>query len=888
MNSEAVHKLNEALSRAQEHAPYLAMLMNRLPDVTDQLAAGALPDVSPVVDLQMPIAKALRLAKARLALILAIGDLAGILPLERVMGHLSTFADQALDLAISAAIEAHVPGAPPQGFVAIALGKHGSMELNYSSDIDPIFLFDPQTLPHRPREEPAEAAVRIGRKVLAIMQARDGDGYVFRVDLRLRPTPEVTPIVIPVGAAISYYESQAVAWERAAFIRARSCAGDAALGQRFLDVIHPFIWRRGLDFGAIQEIRGMSHRIRDHHRKGQNFGPGYDLKRGRGGIREIEFYTQIHQLIHGGRDRALRSPATLDALDVLSAADRIDLAEANMLKTAYRLHRTIEHRLQMVNDLQTHMIPVASDDLDQVALLHGVRHGAALLDLLRPHVEAVGALYDGLDGERPTAIAVDVDGIHDQLRAAGFGDTKSAVAQIGHWRSGAVRALRTSAALEALEGVLPRLLSAIGAAPDPQAAITRFSNLIERLPSAINLFRLLDARPALLALLVDIVSHAPVLAEQLARRTELLDQLVDATALDPVGSVADIARLLRDDGDLERQLDHARRVVGELRFALGVQVIEGTVDPIEVAAGYARVAEAAVHVVVDAVVSEFQRSHGRVPGSELVILALGRLGGGELTHASDLDLIYLFNGDFSAESDGPKPLGAVQYYNRLAQRVTAGLSVPTAAGPLYEIDTRLRPSGAKGPLSVSLEGFRRYQEDEAWTWEHMALARARSVYGSATARAEAEAIVTGVLRRPRDVQKLRCDAAKMRSDMAQHKPPKGPLDVKLAEGGLVDLEFCVHVVQLKSGIGLNPQLSHAIAALSKAGLLPVDMLDAHRLLTRFLVTARLVAPDLNVPDEATRILFARACGADHWDALLADLDQTRQRVAATWQRIKGE
>ena len=863
--------------------------MTRFPHVTDMLArgdlAGALADHLGAYDPSEPVAGALRRAKGRLALAVAIGDLAGVLSLEDVVQHLSNFADFALDRAITAALLSHMPDAEPRGFTAIALGKHGSHELNYSSDIDPILLFDPLTLPHRAREEPVEAAVRIARKVVEIMQARDGDGYVFRIDLRLRPTPEATPIAMPINAAITYYESSAVAWERAAFIRARACAGDVPLGQSFLDAIRPFVWRRGLDFGAIGEIRAMSHRIRDHHASGQIFGPGFDLKRGRGGIREVEFYTQIHQMIHGGREPALRVAPTLDALSALAKAGRIDPEHAHVLGDAYRLYRTVEHRLQMVDDQQTHMLPKTQDAMDNVAKLHGLGGGEDLLALLAPPIRRVGQIYDDLDGAPAAGVPEDVDMLALSLSSAGFVDHDHASKRIAHWRSGAIRALRTPAALGALEAVLPRLIVALGAAPDPHNAINQLSSLIERLPSAINLFRLLEARPALLNLLIDILSHAPTLADQLALRPDLLDRLIDASAFDPVGTVADLILELRSEGDLEQQFDHVRRVVGDHRFALGVQVLEGSSDPLDVARGYGRIADAALQVVADATILAFETIHGKVPGGELIILALGRMGGGELTHASDLDLIYLFTGDFALESDGQKPLGAVLYFNRLAQRVTAGLSVPTAAGPLYEVDTRLRPSGAKGPLSVSLEGFRRYQDEEAWTWEHMALTRARLVYGSDIARAEAQKIVDAVLRKPRDTVVLIKDAVQMRSDMAKHKPPTGPLDVKLCSGGLVDLEFTVHVQQLANAACFDPHLDQAIKGLVKKSLLPAEIVEAYRLLTRMLVTIRLMAPDGQAPAEATKDLIARACNAKNWPSLLADLDATRQCVATSWAKI---
>ena len=862
-------------TRAAENAPFLNGLIARADDVTRALGE---PDLT--------VARRLRLERRRLALAVAEGDLSGALDLTAVTAALTDFADDALHRAIVAAIAERTPDAEPRGFAAIALGKQGSRELNYSSDIDPILLYDPATLPHRPREDVADAAVRIGRRVLELLQARDADGYVLRVDLRLRPSPEATPIVIPVDAAIAYYESQALPWERAAFIRARAAAGDLMLGRRFLDTIRPFIWRRSLDFGAVGEILDITRRIRDHHAQGQAFGPGYDLKRGRGGIREVEFFAQIHQLIHGGRDPALRAPATRDALAALAAAGRIDAGEAEALSDAYTLLRTIEHRVQMIDDRQTHALPTG-EALDQVARLHGLADGPALIDLLAPHVARVAAIFDKLAPAPAAAVPHDPARLATHLHDAGFTETGDAARRIAEWREGRYPALRSAAAQRALEAVLPGLVESLAQAPVPLTALNRLDRLLERLPSAINIFRLLEARPALGTLLAELLSHAPTLADELARRPDLLDGLIDASAFAPVGSVASLVAEMRAterDADYQAVLEHVRRVVGDRRFALGAQIVAGADDPLAVAAGYARVAEAAVEALATATVAQFEQAHGRVPGGELVILALGRLGGAALTHASDLDLIYLFTGDFTAESDGAKPLGATLYFSRLAQRVTAALSVATAAGPLYAIDTRLRPSGAQGPLVVSLDSFARYQREEAWTWEHMALTRARPVFGSATARGALEAIVAGVLAGDRRARDVAADAAAMRAEMAQHKPPQGPLDAKLLTGGLVDLEFAVHVAQLTRRTAFHPELGKAVAALIAAGVFAPELRAAHELLARLLVTVRLVAPDAQEPvAPATRALIARAVMLPDWAAVLATFADVRERVAATWQ-----
>lgn len=832
----------------------------------------------------------LRRERAVVSLVFALDDLAGQASFERTTTRLTRFADDALDRAICAAMMERTGAAEPTGFAAIALGKQGSGELNYSSDIDPIFLYDPETLPRRPREDAGQAALRIARRVVELLQTRTSDGYVLRVDLRLRPSPEVFPIALPVGAAISYYESSALTWERAAFIRARAAAGDTALGQRFLDAIGSFVWRRSLDFGAIAEITNVSQRIRDEHPDAQAFGPGYDLKRGRGGIREIEFFAQVHQLIHGGRNPALRVPATLDALAAGAAAGHIDADDARVLAGAYRLLRTIEHRLQMVDDRQTHSLP-HGEALDGVARLHGLSDGAALLALLEPHVTGVRVLYDQLAGEAAPVrrLPKEPDALRSALGAYGFPEPQAAARQIEGWRQGQARSLRSPAARDAFEEMLPAFAEAAANVPDPNRLLNRFGDIVSRLPSGINLYRLLHARPGLVDLLVLILGHAPALADALARDPQRLDGLISASALDPPPDIDTLVQAFANGAqggpDYERGLDGVRGRVDDWRFALGVQLIAGRSDPLDVARGYARVAQAAVCVLTDMTVRQFAARHGQVLGSELVIVGLGRLGGGTMTHASDLDLVLLYTDGDGSPSDGAKPLGPADYFNRLARRVIAALGIATAAGPLYDVDTRLRPSGADGMLAVSVAAFESYQRSDAWTFEHMALTRARTVYGSPRARSEVDARIAVLLARPRERARVVADANAMRTDMARHKPAASAFDIKLGEGGTVDLEFAVHVEQLVSGIGLDPALAPAIAALIDAGMMPPAVIDAHALLERALVTLRLVAPGGLEPEAASRPLVARVCGFDEWTSLVAALDAARHDVAQAWRRV---
>ncbi len=893
-----------AIARARAHSPFLTLGLDRQPELAALLAAGQAEEAlayaaqagSGVGDPGV----ALRLERWALATALGIGDLAGGFSLTEVMARLSGFADRALDVAIAAAIRERAPESDPAGFFAIALGKHGAGELNYSSDIDPILIYDPEVLPRRERDEPGEAAQRVARRVVEMLSHMTADGYVFRVDLRLRPASEVSPLAISLGAALTHYESSALAWERAAFIRARSAAGDVPMGEDFLAAIRPFVWRKSLDFGAIEEIGRLIGRIRGHYGGPTVPGPGFDLKRGRGGIREVEFFAQTHQLIHGGRRPSLRQRGTRATLDALAAEGIIAAEDARLLGESYDRLRVVEHRLQMVSDHQVHNLPKDAAAIDGVARLDGLPDGATLLAELADITDTVGQRFDALleqtgqsavvSGAVPVAEGAP-PALAGQLGHLGFANPEEVAERVLGWTDGRIRALRSDAARAAFAAIEPALLTALASAPDPEAALLRWETFLVKLPTGVNLFRLLEARPGLFEQVVSILTLAPPLAEELVRRPDLLDALIDTTALDLPGSVEELAeRMARcdDGGDYQARLDRVRRVVGEVRFALGVQLIDAAHDPLEIAEALARTAEAALHVCADAACEEFAATHGQVPGSGLLVMGLGRFGGGALTHASDLDIVYLFTDGAGGESDGRRPLGATLYFNRLAQRVSAALSVPTAEGALYEVDTRLRPQGAQGPLAVSLESFARYQREDAWTWEHMALARARPLYGSDEGKAQLSEIVRSVLGRDRDPAKLKHDVLTMRGEMAAHKQAKGVLDAKLARGGLVDVEFLIHYLQLRDHLGFSPDLFGARDALIAAGLLPPELAEAHRLMTRLLISSRLLAPDAAMPPPAAASALARNCGCGDEAELLARLTEARRCVAGAWHDTFGE
>ncbi len=882
-------RIKDALTRAANFSPFLAKSLQKNADIVAIISRrdfdGAWKAALAIEG--KSVSETLRRQRNAVALVAAIADLAGYWDVTKITHSLSDFADYALDKAIEAAFDEYLPDEKKQGFAVIALGKHGGRELNYSSDIDPIFLYDPATLVGDKTVDHAKIAVRMGKYIIALLNERTEHDYVFRVDMRLRPASEITPVVISVNAAISHYESSALAWEQAAFIRARAAAGDIGLGQYFLNSIDSFIWRRSLDFGQINNIRKMSQNIRDHYSKGQFFGMGYDIKRGRGGIRECEFYAQIYQLIHGGRNAALRVSDTRDALRLLTENGHIDDDDAKTISDGYTLLRTIEHRLQMVDDRQTHILPTSQEALDNVAQLHGLSSGIELLATLEAVIQAIRAVYDALVQDEADAISLAEEGVPllEQLDTMGY--DKEAMRLIQYWRSGKYRALRSEAAIESFESILPAILTNLAASPDPQKSLTRLDRILEQLPSAVNFFHLLQNRPAMLALLGNILSYAPTLADALGRNATLLDGIIDSANyqlyMQCDAIISQMDNYFDTDLDYQMLLDAVQNFVSEKRFVIGVQLIEGRCNPYQAARAYSALAEAAIDKLSSATIKEFEKVHGTVEGGELVIISLGRFGGKMLTHDSDLDIIFLFTGDFSAQSDGDRPLGATQYFNRLAQRIIAALSLPTMAGKLYEIDTRLRPSGAQGLLSVSIDSFEKYQHENAWTWEHMALTRARLIFGSKNADDRMKSIIANVVS-AKPISQYH-EILSMRRDMDVHKPAISELDVKNIKGGLIDIEFIVHALQLHHAKGVYPNIELSIEHLCADGLLPNSFIKAHKMMSNMLIILRLICPNLNDMSQAAQQLMADNLGYKYWSDGQKQLEIYQNTVQSEWAKL---
>jgi glutamate-ammonia-ligase adenylyltransferase len=799
--------------------------------------------------------RTLRRARRRAALLIALADITGQWTMEQVTGALADFAETALRLAIdhllrrsAMAGDLILPSldrpSDGSGLVILGMGKLGARELNYSSDIDLIVLYDRDKVDYRGRRTLQDCFVRLARDLVRLLQDLTEDGYVFRTDLRLRPDPGSTPLAMSVLAAETYYEGMGQNWERAAMIKARAVAGDLASGAEFLKHLRPFIWRRHLDFAAIQDIHSIKrqiHAVKGHREIAVG---GHNIKLGRGGIREIEFFAQTQQLIWGGRLPELRAPGTCEAVRALVAAGRVAPTTGDAMIAAYRYLRHVEHRLQMVDDHQTHTLPQAGPGLDAIALFCGHPDTESFTRTLLAHLGQVEDHYAELFEEAPSLsgpgslVFTGTDNDPETVRTLselGFKDGASISATIRAWHAGRARAMRSTRARELLTELMPTLLQALGRSSQPDEAFARFDAFLHALPAGVQLFSLLYSNPGLLDLIAEIMGGAPRLAEHLSRNPALLDAVLSSGFSDPPPPRSQLAieldRQLAHASDLQDVLDIARRWTRDRQFQIGVHILRGITDADRAAAPLSDVAETVIAALQPRVEAEFFRQHGRLPGRGLVTVALGKLGGRELTIGSDIDLIFIYDAPAELEgpswdnlhSDGPKPLAPIHYYARLAQRLIAAITAPTGEGKLYDVDMRLRPSGNSGPIASSLEGFRRYQESDAWTWEHMALTRARVISGDSDFTAQCVAGLRGILTRPRDPAKLAGDVAMMRRRMAQQHPTDRLWDLKHLAGGLVDIEFIVQFLLLRHAAArpdlLTANTDAGLVALGRAGIL---------------------------------------------------------------------
>ncbi|HET7083637.1 MAG TPA: bifunctional [glutamine synthetase] adenylyltransferase/[glutamine synthetase]-adenylyl-L-tyrosine phosphorylase [Rhizomicrobium sp.] len=914
------------LDSAFGNSPYLGRLAQRETGALGEyLAAGPETVLNAAILLARACARAaseaqamqeLRTAKRRAALAIALADISGQWDVNKVTAEWSRFADACVSGALTfllrqASAQAGLADVaePDCGLIVLAMGKYGAFELNYSSDIDLVVFYDAAKFPFTKRGDARSAAVDIARGLVKLLSETTSDGYVFRVDLRLRPDAGATQIAISTDAALDYYEAMGQNWERAAMIKARLCAGDPQTGEYFLAALKPFIWRRYLDFAAIEDIQSIKRQIHAHVGHGEIAVKGHNIKLGRGGIREIEFFAQTQQLILGGRHSRLRQPATQAALDALVQEGRVEARVGEDLKRDYRYLRSLEHRLQMIEDQQTHSVPTSDAGIAHIACFMGhdsAQDFRAALTLVLENVQGHYArLFEsapdlaGAEGSLVfTGVEEDPETL-DTLSAMGFKQPAHVSAAIRGWHHGRIRAMRSQRARELLTKLIPSILKALAGSADPDVAFAQFDRFLSNLPSGVQLFSLFLARPHFLDLLASIVGSAPRLASYLARHPAILDALLDAEYLSrlPARAELDAQFSAAAGGSYEDVLDGTRRFAREAIFRVGVQIVEGTARAEQAGPALADIAECVIAGLLPQVEAELAASAGRIAGAGFAVVAMGKLGGREMTASSDLDLVFVYDAPAGVEaSDGKKPLPPTLYFARLAQRLIAALTTPTAAGALYEVDMRLRPTGNKGPVAVSLQSFSEYHASQSWTWEHMALTRARLIAGPPQLQARIAADIRRRLTQLREASAIITDARDMRARMAETFPGRNVWDLKHAPGGLVDIEFIAQTLQLIHAPALpeilDPNTVAALEKLQKLGLLDVadaDVLIAAARLQHALTQVLRIALDQTLDiEEATpglKALLTRAAEAGSFARTQSELAALQKATREIFSRL---
>ncbi|MEM6616015.1 MAG: bifunctional [glutamine synthetase] adenylyltransferase/[glutamine synthetase]-adenylyl-L-tyrosine phosphorylase [Pseudomonadota bacterium] len=913
----------ETLSGVFEGSPFLRRVVESDPDcflrtvsaapeaVTESTLSKLDAAVEELVGDEKPVMRALRTAKKETALAIAFADLSGIWTVDEVTEALTALADHTLSIAHRSAIVINggLPSEADKGIVYLAMGKYGACELNFSSDIDLIAIFDPSTFPVHSNRDPAMQAVKIVQKTASIMQTVTADGYVFRVDLRLRPNPSGTGAAVALPAALAYYEASGQNWERAALIKARACVGDLALADEFLHALQPFVWRRSLDYASIADIHAMKRQIHAVKGHGAIATAGHNVKLGRGGIREIEFFAQTQQLIAGGRTPALREKKTKSALAALERLGWIEADVCLALSDAYDRLRALEHRIQMVGDQQTHTLPGEKEEFGQFSRFCGFERVDAFEKSLRATFSTVQSHYETLFEAEPslgtgcgalvfTGVEPDPETV-ETLNGMGFGDPRSVWTTIARWHHGTIPAMRTARARERLTELTPRMLETISKLGDADAAFVNFSRFVEALPAGLQFFSLLHSNPKFLDLLMLILGTAPRLAERLVRRPSLFDALIDPRFFGelptPVAMREAIDAAFSAETTYEGVLDAARTVVQDQQFLIGVRQLTRLLPAEGAARAYSALAEAAISALLPEVQRAFAEIHGEIAGGAVAILAMGKLGSSELTASSDLDLILIYtHADDAPVSDGSRPVAPSQYFIRLTQRFIAALSAQTSRGRLYEVDMRLRPSGRSGPVAVPLSGFLSYQQEKAWVWEHMALTRAHVICGDAGLKAEIETGIRDVVTHYVENGAIMPAAFDMRERIAREKPARNAFDVKLIRGGLLDIEFIVQALTLHHRVAdvLGLPMDRALDTLKDSGILKGDahavLAEGYAFQSALSQALRLCVEgnfDPDVASKGLRSLLAETVALPDFETLSATLNDTQHRVETTFHEI---
>jgi [glutamine synthetase] adenylyltransferase / [glutamine synthetase]-adenylyl-L-tyrosine phosphorylase len=868
--------------------------------------------------------QSLRRMKAEAALLIALCDIGGVWPVMQVTAALTELAVRSVQSALRYLLRQETergrilppdPDRPEDdsGLIVLAMGKMGAGELNYSSDIDLIVFFDSNAPTLAADIEPHPFFVRVTQGLSRLLQQRSSGGYVFRVDLRLRPDPASTQVAISTDAALHYYEREGRTWERAAMIKARPCAGDIKAGEALLTELAPFVWRKHLDFAALADVHDMKRQMQTYRGQTEIAVEGHNVKIGRGGIREIEFFAQTQQLIAGGRHPKLRVRPTLEALDVLASNNWITIEARDQMSTAYLFLRRVEHRLQMVADEQTHTLPDSAEAMERFARFLGYESRALFAKELLGHLTIVQGHYGKLFEGDPTgseklpavdySVGPDDPRLLERLAALGFKKPVAVAGTVQQWLAGDYRVFRNEATRGSFIEFLPALIAGLADAEQPDDAVAAFDDFLTALQRGGRLISLLSQNRELVALVALILGAAPRLGDMLARQPQLMDGLIDPRFFgampDQRELSARLAATLADAYSYEEFLDRLRMFGQESLFLIGTRILSGTLSASHAGLAFADVAEGIVDTVHGLVTDHFAAQHGRIKGQRTAILAMGRLGSREMTATSDLDLILLYDYDHEEpDSDGERSLQGAHYFARFTQRLISAFRTRTNHGVLYEVDMRLRPSGRAGPLASRLDSFAQYQETDAWTWEHMALTRARVISSSPEFRREIEGIIRKVLTRPRNAAIVAIDVADMRRAIALEKGENDIWDLKYAAGGLVDIDFIAQYLQLVHAANrpeiLDVSTLRVIENAGRLGVLPRAWVETLRFaaslyhdLTQVL---RLCVNGKFKPDVAGEDLLrvmARAGDDPDFSTLEARVRETQTEVRRVFVEIVG-
>ncbi|SHG81708.1 bifunctional [glutamine synthetase] adenylyltransferase/[glutamine synthetase]-adenylyl-L-tyrosine phosphorylase [Bradyrhizobium erythrophlei] len=870
------------------------------------------------------VMQTLRRMKAEAALLIALCDIGGVWPVMRVTAALTDAAVASVQAALRYLLRQEAARgrlSPPNpdrpeddsGLVVLAMGKMGAGELNYSSDIDIIVFFDSTAPTVVPDIEPQPFFVRVTQALSKMLQQRTGDGYVFRVDLRLRPDPASTQVAISIASALHYYEREGRTWERAAMIKARPCAGDARAGEALVAEIAPFVWRKHLDFAALADVHDMKRQMQTFRGQSETAVEGHNVKIGRGGIREIEFFAQTQQLIAGGRHPELRVRPTLEALNVLASSNWITFEARDELTAAYEFLRRVEHRLQMVADEQTHTLPDDVEAVERFARFFGYDSRAAFAGDLLGHLNVVQGHYGKLFEGDPAGTAQlppadysagpDAPRLLEHLATLGFENPITVAQTLQQWMAGDYRVFRVPSTRSAFVEFVPALMVGLAHAEDPDNAVMAFDRFLQALQRGARLISLLSQNRELVALVALILGAAPRLGDMLAQQPQIMDGLIDPRFFgampDQRELSARLAATLADATSYEEFLDRLRLFGKESLFLIGTRILSGTVSAQQASVAFADVAEGIVHTVHGLVTERFVAQHGRIRGQETAILAMGRLGSREMTASSDLDLILLY--DFDPEhpdSDGARSLQGAHYFARFTQRLISAFTTRTNYGVLYDVDMRLRPSGRAGPVASHITSFAEYQEREAWTWEHMALTRARVISASPEFRVKIERIIREVLTRPRNAAGVANDVADMRRAVALEKGEDDIWDLKHAAGGMVDIDFIAQYLQLVHAADkpdiLDVRTLQVLDNAARLGVLPQSAAEVLRPATRLYhdltQILRLCVSEKFKPETAGEDLLrvmARAGDAPDFSSLEARVKETQSEVRRVFRALVG-